>query len=126
MPKSRVFIVSVLVVVALTRSSGAPVQAQADSPIDFGRRALDEALAARGLKAAVEIKVTGTGDPESYAIAFAPGGGARISAPDANGAMYGALELAERVRRQGTESPPRHRGWLPAIPSSATAAGTSS
>src|SRR5512135_668109 len=79
------------------------VWAQADSPVAFGRRALDEALAAKGLKASVEIKVTGTGGPESYTITFA-GGAARVEAADPNGAMYGALELAERVRRNGSEA----------------------
>ena len=39
----------------------AAVWAQADVPVGFGRQALDGALAARRLKAPVEIKVTGSG-----------------------------------------------------------------
>lgn len=77
--------------------------AQADSPAGFGRRVLDEALAARGLKAAVEIEVTGSRDPESYVITFA-NGAARIDGADPNGALYGALELAERIRRHGPDA----------------------
>ncbi len=77
--------------------------AQADAPVGFGRQALDGALAARRLKAAVEIKVTGSGDPESYAIIFADGA-ARIEGADPNGALYGALELAERIRGRGADA----------------------
>jgi dienelactone hydrolase len=74
--------------------------AQADDPVAFGRRAVADALAARGLKSPVEIRVEGTGAPESFTIAFRKGGAA-IQAPDANGALYGALELAERILRRG-------------------------
>ena len=79
-------------------------QSQADNPVAFGRRALREALAARGLKAPViDISTTGSGIPESYDIAFEDGG-ASIRGADANGALYGALELAERIRRRGAEA----------------------
>jgi dienelactone hydrolase len=74
--------------------------AQADDPVAFGRKALDQALASRGLKPAVVIKVSGTGEPESFALSF-PAGSVLIEGADANGALYGALELAERVRRNG-------------------------
>jgi dienelactone hydrolase len=74
--------------------------AQADDPVAFGRKALADALAARGLKLPVEIRVSGTGLPESYAIAF-KNGAALIQSPDRNGALYGALELAERIQRRG-------------------------
>ena len=97
--------------------------AQADDPVDpvaFGRRALDQALAARGLKPSVAIKVAGTGDPESFSVTF-PAGSVLIEGADANGALYGALELAERVRRDGAaalQGPAvtgkpylRDRGW---------------
>jgi dienelactone hydrolase len=77
--------------------------AQADGPVDFGRRAVSEALAAKSLKVAVDIKVTGSGTPESYEIAFSAGK-AGITAADANGALYGALELAERIRRRGADA----------------------
>jgi dienelactone hydrolase len=74
--------------------------AGADDPVAFGRKALAEALAGRGLKVPVEIRVSGTGSPESYSIAFKDGS-ALIQAPDRSGALYGALELAERVKRRG-------------------------
>jgi len=74
--------------------------AQADDPVSFGRQAVAEALAARGLKTPVEIRVGGPGLPESFTIAFKKGV-VSIQAPDAGGALYGALELAERVLRRG-------------------------
>ena len=94
--------------------------AQADDPVAFGRRALDQALASRGLRTAVAIKAAGTGEPESFTITF-PSGSVLIEGADANGALYGALELAERVRRDGAaafQGPAvtgrpflRDRGW---------------
>jgi dienelactone hydrolase len=77
--------------------------ARADNPVAFGKRAVDDALAARGLKARVEIRVEGPGAPESFAIAFRKGA-VEILAPDANGALYGALELAERVSSAGASA----------------------
>jgi len=89
-----------VIVIGLT---AAAVWAQADTPVEFGRRAVAEALAARGFKEAVDIKVTGTGSPESFAITFKKGR-AEIQAADANGALYGALDLAERVQRRGADA----------------------
>ena len=103
MPKSRVFIVSVLVVVALTDYPERPSRPRPTTPSSSAAWAVDEALAARGLKAAVDIKVAGQATPRSFAISFV-NGGARIVAPDANGALYGALELAERIRRHGADA----------------------
>jgi dienelactone hydrolase len=95
-------------------------QAPADNPVSFGRKALDEALAGRGLKASIETRVTGAGIAESFTITF-KNGAATIEAADANGAMYGAFELAERIARRGAAAisgPPvtgrpflRDRGW---------------
>jgi dienelactone hydrolase len=73
---------------------------QADDPVVFGRQAVAEALAARKLKIPVEVRVGGPGLPESFSISFI-NGGALIQAPDSNGALYGALELAERILRHG-------------------------
>jgi dienelactone hydrolase len=113
-------LVRIVLLAAAVGGLSAAAQAQSDGPVDFGRKAVREALAAGSLKAAVDIKVTGSGAPESYRIAFADGK-AEVSAPDANGALYGALELAERIRRTGAEalSGPvieghpylRDRGW---------------
>ena len=103
MSKSRGLLVPSFLFVALVAGCASLARAQADGPVEFGRRAVAEALAARGLKAAVDIKVAGTGSPESFTISFA-NGAARITAADPNGAMYGALELAERVRRRGSEA----------------------
>jgi dienelactone hydrolase len=77
--------------------------AQAGDPVAFGRGALDQALSARRLRPDIRIKVTGTGDPESYTISF-ESGAVRIEGADANGALYGELELAERVRLHGVEA----------------------
>jgi dienelactone hydrolase len=94
--------------------------AQADDPIAFGRRAVAEALAARGMKTPVEIRVGETGLPESYSITF-KNGAASVQAPDPCGALYGALELAERIYRRGAAAVKgdpitgrpflRDRGW---------------
>jgi dienelactone hydrolase len=83
--------------------ASAAAWAQAGDPVAFGRRALDEALAGSRLKPAIEVKVAGTGDPESYAITFADGR-VRIEGADANGALYGELELAERIRHRGADA----------------------
>jgi|GEM_PF-587543 len=96
---------------------------EADNPVAFGRDVLARALAARGLRVPVEIRVVPAApglSPEGYSITF-PKGAALIQAPDENGALYGALELAERVRRSGAQalsSGPvtgrpflRDRGW---------------
>ncbi|MGZ5454583.1 MAG: hypothetical protein ACXW2R_10505, partial [Candidatus Aminicenantales bacterium] len=99
MPK----IVRFAVFLVMSGFVAAAAWAQADVPVGFGRQVLDAALAARRLKAPVEIKVTGSGDPESYAITFA-NGAARIEGADPNGALYGALELAERIRSRGAEA----------------------
>ncbi len=87
-------------VALLVLSAGA---VRAEGPADFGRRDLAAALSARGLaRTVVDVKVGGAGVPESYRAAFdAKRNRLEISAPDANGALYGALEMAERVRRDG-------------------------
>lgn len=54
-------------------AASAPARAQAANPVEFGRLAVNEALAARGLKASVEIKVVASEIPESYTITFAQG-----------------------------------------------------
>ena len=91
-----------LVMVGLV-AAASTVWSQDPSPVEFGRLAVNEALAARGLKAAVEIKVVASEIPESYTIKFA-NGAAQVLGADANGALYGALELAERIRRRGAEA----------------------
>ncbi len=84
----------------LLAGSAAVLAAPSDGPADFGLRTVREALFARGLRAPVSIRLAGAGLPESYSVTFRKGE-ILIQAPDANGALYGALELAERVRRQG-------------------------
>ncbi len=92
-----------LVIPALACALTGRAAASADDPVAFGRRAVSEALAARGLKAVVDIRTGGPGVPEGYAITF-KNGAASVLSPDANGAMYGALELAERIRRRGKDA----------------------
>ena len=92
-----------VVVIALLAAAFPPLPAQADGPADFGIRAVQDALRARGIKAPIYVGTAGTGAPESFTITFKDGG-AFVLAPDANGAMYGAFELAERIRRQGASA----------------------
>ena len=81
------------------------------SPLAYGQLALTAALTASGSSAAVQLLtvdepgaqaaltdagVTLDARPESFAI-VAAGGGALIVGRDETGAMYGALELAERL-----------------------------
>jgi dienelactone hydrolase len=93
----------VIIFFTLAGLTAAAAFAQADSPVEFGRRAVRDALAGRGLKASVEIMVTGSGRPESYEITV-KAGAAAVRGTDANGALYGALELAERIQRRGAEA----------------------
>jgi len=79
----------------------APVGAgSAGDAVSFGRQEITRALTARGLASRIDIRVGGPGTPESYTISFKKGT-VSIEAPDSNGALYGALELAERITRRG-------------------------
>ncbi len=91
------FVVAIFLFITLARWAA---QAQDEGPITFGRRALDQALAARHLKTSVQVQATGTGLAESFTITFKKGT-ATIEAADTNGAMYGSLELAERFLSSG-------------------------
>jgi dienelactone hydrolase len=79
-------------------TAGAPPDA--DNPVAFGTRAVHDALAARGLNTSVDVQVAGGGPSESYEIAFKDGA-VSVRGADANGTLYGALELAERIARRG-------------------------
>src|SRR5689334_11520246 len=77
-----------------------PVAApQTPGPVEFGRRALERA----GCAAAVEVRTLAGGAPESFVLRT-DGTRAVIEAPDAAGAMYGELELAERVELRGARA----------------------
>ncbi len=70
-------------------------------PVEFGRRDLHSALAAAGLPASrVAVSVKAGGVAESFVIRLS-GGKAMVVGADPNGAMYGALEMAERLRAKG-------------------------
>jgi hypothetical protein len=88
-----------------------PAPIPAHSPAAYGRQALDKALAAAGITATVRVEIAGDGcadpvlaaartalgeAPESFAI-VADGNDTMVVGRDATGAMYGAMELAERV-----------------------------
>ena len=114
MPK----IARVVVFIALAGILAAAVWGQPADPVVFGRRAVDEALAARGLKAAIAIDVAGPGEPESYTITFAGGGGAdpggrherrHVRRPRAGGEDRAPWGRGPARRR-------RHRAALPARP----------
>ncbi len=86
---------------ALSVPQSAP--APADDPVTFGRAAITRALAQAALEppaGGIEVAVAGRGDPESYVLDIKDGHVA-ITGADPNGAMYGVLELAERITRQG-------------------------
>ncbi|MFI5386486.1 MAG: hypothetical protein ACHQ50_10245, partial [Fimbriimonadales bacterium] len=70
-------------------------------PIAFGRHDLDQALSSVSLKASVSVSVTRKGAPESYVIRVR-NGSVSIDAADSTGAMYGELQMAERVRLMGS------------------------
>jgi len=74
-----------------------------DTPTDFGRAEIAAALSRARLESRgddISITVTGKGEPESFVIRFSEDKTV-IEAADESGALYGALELAERIREQG-------------------------
>jgi dienelactone hydrolase len=74
-----------------------------DSPLDFGRSELARGFHAAGIDARVaevDLRVSPGGRSESFAIRR-DGGHVVIDGADEGGAMYGALELGERVRLYG-------------------------
>ena len=93
-----------------------------DSPISYARWALDQALAEAGSSAVVHVSVAHEdaaralfdeagaaldARPESFAI-LGVGGETHVIGRDETGALYGALELAERLRDEGAGClPPR-------------------
>lgn len=90
------------------------VDGEPRTPLDFGKRALADALARSGVQACIWLDSADTDEgrarlallpddaldprPESYVIT-ATDLGPLVLGRDAAGTMYGALELAERVRR---------------------------
>jgi cephalosporin-C deacetylase-like acetyl esterase len=91
---------------ALTLACLASALPQASGPVEFGRKALERACTAAGLpaKAAeVELRTVAGGASESFVLRT-DGARASIEAPDASGAMYGELELAERIERTGAKA----------------------
>jgi len=97
---------AVVVLLGLARTSSAVQAAPSTSgapgattgPIAFGRSRLG--AAAGEAERAIEVAVEPGRPPESFSIA-PRGMGAVITGSDEVGAMYGLLELAERVRREG-------------------------
>jgi len=67
----------------------------AAGPRDWGKAALDRAIAEKGIHLIVETKIT-SGLPESFEIS-----GTRISGSDDRGLMYGLYEAAGQVRNDG-------------------------
>ncbi len=70
-----------------------------DTPVDFGRAELTRSFHAAGLDtrlADIDLRVTPGGTPESFTIR-SKDGRTVVEGADPAGAMYGALELAERV-----------------------------
>jgi dienelactone hydrolase len=74
-----------------------------DTPIDFAHSELGREFKAAGLEArlpGVELRVAPGGPAESFRIR-SQGDGVLVEGADEVGAMYGALELGERVRHVG-------------------------
>ena len=100
--------------------AAAPSQADPSTPIEYGRREVNSALAQAGLTQRVclftvwdrGVEATFSADgvpldrsPESFAAKDTPAGVA-ILGRDSVGTMYGALELAERIRTLGAKALP--------------------
>jgi hypothetical protein len=73
------------------------------SPIEYGRAEISCALAAVASRKAAQITTSTSGSRESFEISVGPSG-YRIVGGDDVGAMYGALELAERLLDDGEAS----------------------
>ena len=86
---------------------------QPANPIDFGWRAILEAAGAHASD--VQVLVRQTHDKESYQIA-GEGGKVTIVGSDRVGAMYGELEFAERLRREGPAAWGTHAQGHPFLP----------
>lgn len=97
-----------------------PAQADPSTPLEYGRREVSSALAQAGLSQraclftvwdrGVEATFSADGvpldrSPESFVAMSTPTGVAILGRDDA-GAMYGALELAERIRTLGAKALP--------------------
>jgi hypothetical protein len=86
----RAIVISLLIAAAI---------ATPQDPIEFGLTEVRRELHARGLEKlarGIRVSLTKLGKKESFRLAASPDGTV-IEAPDPTGAMYGALELAERV-----------------------------
>jgi len=72
-----------------------------DGPLDFAHRVLFNAAGFESRKVSLSIKPSK--QPESYTIK-SQNGRIQIVGSDANGAMYGAMEFAERLHYQGAKA----------------------
>ena len=75
--------------------------AQAMAPIDYGRRLLSSIAGERTSR--IHLRIQPDGSKESYRIS-PDASGISIIGSDQNGAMYGALEFAERLRIRGASA----------------------
>jgi hypothetical protein len=91
------------------------------SPVEYGENELAQAVATAGSHATVCVTTAGTPEgqaalaasgakldarPESYAIVAAANGDTVVVGRDDTGALYGSLELAERLRLDGASATP--------------------
>ncbi len=86
---------------------------QSTTPLDFGKQALQEAAGNQLSK--IQVLVKPSKDKESYRI-DAEGGKATIIGSDPVGAMYGAFEFAERLKRTGPPAWDTHVTGKPFLP----------
>lgn len=80
--------------------------AQVDGPAAFGESEIRHAMAGVGDAEAswtIRVETTGRGTPGSFEVRR-NGGNIVVAGADEAGAMYGALELAERVRQRGARA----------------------
>src|SRR5439155_7931330 len=67
--------------------------------VKYGAAKLGDAIRSAGVGAGKVILSTRTAAPESFAINTSPDATIRITGGDDSGALYGCLELADRVRQ---------------------------
>src|SRR5262249_52233678 len=106
--RSTIAASSIVAAVATLAALAAPSLRPSAGPLEFGRRELDRALAARGLSrtsVAVDLR---PGAPEAWSIS--PGA---ITGGDERGLMYGLLEAADEIRASGTLTPASGRPATP-------------
>ena len=93
----------VLAGIVLSQIASAEVDFDPKSPqMRFAAKEINEALAARGVRASIAIEVDPSLDLKAEGFSIVKtGDGCRVIGKDPAGAMYGGLDLAETIRSEG-------------------------